>query len=271
MHSGMPILFIMKISYLNYMADLYGYSIGSTIKALKLLQNLESFGHSVYFHWLEDDRTNGPVSAQKTVASSLIRDFLYTPKQLLRNIFQFFKEQKIIRQDRPDLLIVRLDAFRLSALWLARLYRLPLIVEADGACSYEWLTFNNGRHLWEKVLLWCEKAVLNGADGVFTQSQAAKDYYVRVHGLDSSRISVITNGADLHQIGFPKIAALKTELGIPAHAHVIGFIGSMQQWHGLSDMRDLVRDILETYADSLFLFVGSGGALERDFKENFKA
>ncbi|MBN1466500.1 glycosyltransferase family 4 protein [candidate division KSB1 bacterium] len=260
----------MKFSYLNYMADLYGYSIGSTIKALKLLHNLELFGHAVAFHWLGGDRPHASTAAPaNSSARSFFRDLFFTPGQLLRNVRQFFREQQLIKQDHPDALIVRLDAFRLSALWLARLYRLPLIVEADGACSYEWLTFNNGRHLWDSALLWCERLMLKGANGIFTQSKIAKDYYTKMHGLDPDSITVITNGAD----PYPDIEAgtsVRARLGISQDAQVIGFIGSMQRWHGLQDMRSLVDDLLASDKNVLFLFVGSGGALEKELRESLQ-
>ena len=181
----------MKISYLNYMADLYGYSIGSTIKVLKLFRRLESLGHKVFFHWLgavDQSEQSGPPTERKP---SFWRDLLYTPKQMLRNLPQFFRERKIIKQDSPDVLFVRLDAFRISAVFLARLFRLPLFVEADGACSYEWLTFNNGRHLWNRVLLWCEKLMLVNASGIFTQSQIAKEYLLKTHQLKARQLQKI--------------------------------------------------------------------------------
>lgn len=261
----------MKITYLNYMADLYGYSIGSTIKVLKLFRHLESLGHEVSFHWLGvvnqvEPESTGPPPERRV---SFWRDLLYTPKQLLRNLPQFFKERKIIKKELPDVLLVRLDAFRISAVFLARLYRLPLIVEADGACSYEWLTFNNGRHLWNRVLLWCEKLMLVNAAGIFTQSRIARDYLARTHNLNDSVIAVITNGADERKEFDSKILTdLQRELGIPDQAKVIGFVGSMQQWHGMADVQNLVRDILTEFENAVFLFVGSGGALEKELKTN---
>ena len=262
----------MKIAYLNYMADLYGYSIGSTIKVLKLFRHLEPRGHTVIFHWLGVvNQTGGETAPAKERLASWLRDFLYTPKQMLRNIPQFFREQKLFKKDNPDLLIVRLDAFRISALALARLYHVPMVVEADGACSYEWLTFNNGRHLWNRVLLWCEKIMLVNAAGIFTQSREAKAYYVKQHGLPESAIAVIPNGAEIQKpIDFESLEKLRKDLGIPEHARIIGFIGSMQQWHGMRDVQRLVQQVLADFQDTLFLFVGSGGALEKDLKENLQ-
>ena len=182
---------------------------------------------------------------------------------------QFFREVKILQTEKAEVMIVRLDAFRISALWASRLYQLPLIVEADGASSYEWLTFNNGRHLWAKALLWCERLMLAHANGVFTQSNQAKEYFVRRHGLAPERIAVITNGANVVQ---PPDAndndLLRRELGFAPDSKIIGFLGSMHHWHGLADAPKLIDGVLTEFEKAAFLFVGSGGALETELRES---
>lgn len=261
----------MKISYFNYMADLYGYSIGSTIKVLKLFQNLQACGHHIYFHWLAKTRTTQDTSQAHQRRASAIRSLFFTPRQILYNAKQFFIERQILRRDKPHLLIVRLDAFRLSALVLAKLYHLPLVVEADGASSYEWLTFNNGPHLWGRLLLFCEKMVLRMADGIFTQSLEAKEYYLKTHHLAKDAVIVITNGADpVQRAPVEKLALLRQQLGIQKKSRIIGFVGSMQQWHGMQDIQNLVRDILQTFDNVVFLFIGGGGTFENELKNNLR-
>jgi len=261
----------MKILYFNYMADLYGYSIGSTIKAIKLFDALGQRGHSVRLFWLaKQSQLDLSESTEKPPQKpSFVRDLLFTPKQLVRNVVQLCREAKILRSEKADLLIVRLDAFRISALLAARLYQLPLIVEADGASSYEWLTFNNGRHLWAKALLWCERLMLTHAQGVFTQSNQAKEYFIRQHGLAPEHIAVITNGADpVKQTGANDNDTLRNELGLAPDSKIIGFLGSMHHWHGLSDAPRLVDSVLAEFDKAAFLFVGSGGALETELRKS---
>lgn len=261
----------MKLLYLNYMVDLYGASIGSTIKAKKLFKALERLGHSVTFYWLSERPQRQEDQEQRKSSSSLLRDLLYTPKQMLRNIPQWFRERRILRRERPDAVIVRLDAFRMSAWWACRFENLPMIVEADGANSYEWLTFNNGRHLWDSVLLWCERRMLTHAVGVFTQSQEAKDYFKQQHGVREDKITVITNAADpVTKVEKSDIAVLKQALQIPDEAQVIGFLGSMHHWHGIRDVYQMIHGILHDYPNALFLFVGSGGALEAELKSQLQ-
>jgi len=261
----------MKIIYFNYMADLYGYSIGSTIKAIKLFGALEKRGHTVSMHWLvKQNNQSGATEEQKKARGwrSLARKILFTPKYLLKNIPQLFREIRILKSEKGDVLITRLDAFRISALWAARLYQLPLIVEADGASSYEWLTFNNGPHLWNKALLWCEKVMLSRASGVFTQSNEAKDYFIRQHGIAANKIIVITNGADeLSAADEKSLRLLRGTLGIEQGNRVIGFLGSMHHWHGVADVPQLIDKVLAQFDDALFLFVGKGGALEMELRQ----
>jgi surfactin synthase thioesterase subunit len=45
----------MRITYLNYMYDLYGVSIGSTIKAIELYKALEEENHRVEIHWRQGE------------------------------------------------------------------------------------------------------------------------------------------------------------------------------------------------------------------------
>ena len=263
----------MKIVYFNYMADLYGYSIGSTIKAKKLLSALEQHGHTVKFYWLVKQTHQDVRSSSEKKSSylySLLRNLFFTPKNVLQNVTQFVREIKILKTEKADLLIARLDAFRISALWAARLYQLPLIVEADGATSYEYLTFNNGRHLWPSVLLWCERLMLSKAQGIFTQSNEAKSYFVEKHGINPQKISVITNGADIVDFNDKSnTEKLRQELGIAANTKIIGFIGSMHHWHGVADVPQLIENVLGKFPHAIFLFVGSGGALEEDLRRSF--
>lgn len=261
----------MKIVYFNYMADLYGSSIGSTIKAQMLFSHLEKFGHKVIFNWLAQRTHQNNGGYEKKLKFSFFRILFYTPKQLLRNFLDFYRELKIVRQNKPDILIVRLDAFRVSALFLARLYHLPLIIEADGACSYEWLTFHKGPHIWPRVLLLCEKVVLYFADGVFVQSKDAQLYYQHRHNLTKRQIAVITNGAEPVDFFREEIREnVKASLGFKKGQLVIGFLGSLHLWHGVESMKKVVMEILNEFENVRFLFVGQGGAQAKEFQQSLE-
>ncbi len=260
----------MKIAYLNYMNGLWSYSIGSTVKALKLLSGLEQHGCSVVFHWRREGikEPGAAGSGRRNRAKAVARLLLFTPREVVHNVLDYIREVRLLRADPPDLVITRLDALRISPWFVARNYGIPLVVEADGANSYEWLHYNGGPHLWKWVVLACEKFLLKNADLVFTQSTVAKEYFVRTHGLTEGRFRVITNGADPVPETAPELRmALRRQLGIADSHHVIGFLGSMHHWHGIGDLAGLIRAVLARHDRSVFLFVGSGGSQANELKK----
>ena len=103
----------MKIVYFNYMWDLWGACIGSTIKSLELLNALSKCGHDVKFYWRYDEfsRNSGPKSEEK---NSSIRDklkkyfgrYLHEPNQIVKNIRSMIEEPKILKEEKPDLIIL---------------------------------------------------------------------------------------------------------------------------------------------------------------------
>ncbi|MDZ7369795.1 MAG: glycosyltransferase family 4 protein [candidate division KSB1 bacterium] len=260
-----------RILYFNYMNDLYGSSIGSTIKALKLLGGLEKHGWKVTFAWRRDgwNEPSGKLRHRTTFFYSFFRRILFTPKQLVLNLFDFVQECRLARRLKPELIIARLDAFRISSLGVARLFKIPLIVEADGACSYEWIHYHGGPHLWKQPLLFCEKLMLRFADGIFTQSNVSRAYYEQTHGRWKTKVIVIPNGADpVEQMSESETEAIRCELNLHNRDVIIGFLGSMHKWHGLQEVRDLLVELLCKQPHVKLMFVGGGGT-QIDFIDSF--
>jgi len=248
------------------MNGLWGYSIGSTIKAIKLLSGLEKHGCTVSFQWLRDGvKEPDSASPQTTVKTgwlkSIARILLFTPKEMLHNFLDYRRELRLVEQERPEVIITRLDAFRISSWFVAKRKKIPFVIEADGANSYEWMHYNGGPHVWNWVVLACEKFLLQKADQVFTQTNVAQAYFIRTHNLSKEKFTVITNGADpVELISQEKRDMLKAELGIAPNQVVIGFLGSMHHWHGIGDLHGLIANTFAAHQDAVFLFIGSGGS-----------
>ena len=101
----------MKLLYFNYMADLYGRSIGSTIKAKKLLSNLERAGHKVDYYWRFGGARQRPETPSPARPPSPFRHFIrklfYTPKTILQNNFEIIAEFVYIQKAKPELIITK--------------------------------------------------------------------------------------------------------------------------------------------------------------------
>ncbi len=261
-----------KIAYFNYMEDLYGSSIGSTIKAVELLSHLEEQGHKICYYWRNKEQTPG-AGEKKTnkrksyFKRSLFRKLFFTPKEIIKNLVEMRTEYRFIKQNKPDIIIVRIDAYRYSASVLAKFSSIPLLIEADGANSYEWLFYNNkDGNIWKSWILFFERFCFRLSEHVFVQSQVALDYYVYLYNLDESKIHVITNGANPRALPEDQ-SGLKEKLGILAGSPVCGFIGSLHYWHNTGLLFELIKDVLTEYPTVFFLIVGGGGPMAEDFKK----
>ncbi len=257
------------IVYFNYMQDLYGSSIGSTIKAERLFENLQQMGHTVSAYWRYADEELDPHVQPRRVQKNSIKPFLrklfFTPKEILKNLVELFREWKFLHKHHPDVVIIRCDAYRYSAALLCKLLNMPLIVEADGANSYEWLTFNNkDGNIWRSWLLGIEKYNFKIAKHIFVQSNIAKDYYASVFPDQQDKISVITNGADLRSVDN---VGMKQKLEIPIDAVVCGFVGSMHYWHNTGLLFGLLNTLMPKHTKLYFVMVGGGGPMADAFKQ----
>ena len=89
----------MKILYFNYMYDLWGVSLGSTIKAIELMKALQSCGHDVKIVWRREQENfnNGnhkPRQPSHPIKRFLAK-FLHEPNQILTNM-RFYFEKRFI-------------------------------------------------------------------------------------------------------------------------------------------------------------------------------
>ncbi len=251
----------MRIVYFNYMADLYGSSIGSTIKAQQLLGHLAERGHVVRFFWRYEGKTTSlpgdENQKQAFFRHPVLRRCLFTPKEIVKNILDLVREYRFINKHKPDIIISRVDAYRFSSSLLALLMGIPLILEADGANSYEWLRFNNRDGIiWKSWLLFIEKLNFRFAGHVFVQSTVTRLYYERLYGCYAKK-SVITNAATLKSSN--KRTAIRAELGMDDAKVVCGFLGSLHYWHGTNVLKELIARIMNDDENVWFLIIGGGG------------
>ncbi|MDQ7062990.1 MAG: glycosyltransferase family 4 protein, partial [candidate division KSB1 bacterium] len=255
----------MKIVYFNYLYDLWGASIGSTIKGIKLMEAIENCGHEVKIYWRKDDPNarpgvNGRLTAREILKKYLAK-YLHEPNQILYN-WKFIREERaILERERPDVLITRLDAYVFSSMWLAKRMGIPVVLEADSPVSYELRTFHREYWTLPGVLDSIEKYNLRRADAAVVVSNVLADYFMQRQPRDDGYV-VITNGADIERF-HPQISGddVRTKFSLNNDI-VIGFIGSFHRWHGVENLIALLKPVLERNANVKFLLVGEGGPLK---------
>ena len=261
----------MKILYFNYMYDLWGVSLGSTIKAIELMKALQECGHDVKIVWRREQENfnNGNHQPHKPhhAVKQFLAKFLHEPNQILTNIKFYREEREILAQEQPDLLISRLEAYTLSSVLLANKNQIPVIVEADGPVAYEKMQFQDQFRTHQSILDYFEVTALKRSHANFTVSNQLKQYFMK-KGVPGESIHVIPNGADSDRFrpDFP-CDDVKQRFHLRNNM-VIGFVGSFHYWHGVDNLTSIIAEATRKHKNVKFLMVGDGGPLKTSL-ENF--
>lgn len=258
----------MKIVYFNYLYDRYGISIGSTRKAELLMDNLRKLGNEVKLYWLKKQPQNDQslkIQARNLLKKKLSK-FLHDPKQFLSNIKYLFFEYKILKKEMPDLIISRLEIYLFSSLLLAKLLKIPLIIEADAPGVYEAHEFH--KEFWQIKWLanYIEINNLKKSNLSVCVSNNAKKYFTD-RGVPDDKLVTITNGADIEKF-HPDIDSSKLleKYGLNGKV-IIGFVGSFHFWHGVNNLIEVIKETILATKNTVFLMVGEGGPMKSRLKE----
>jgi len=263
----------MKILYFNYMYDLWGVSLGSTIKAIELMKALKANGHDVKIIWRreQENYNNGNHSPHKPhhPAKQFLAKFLHEPNQILTNIKFYLEEKEILEQEKPVLLISRLEAYTLSSIYLANKKKIPVIVEADGPVAYEKMKYQNQFKTHQGLVDYFEVAALKKSWLSFTVSNQLKKYFT-AKGVSEDSIHVIPNGADADRFrpDFP-CDDLKQQYQLRNNL-VVGFVGSFHYWHGVENLTKIILETTQNHTNVKFLMVGDGGPLKTSLEKFIK-
>jgi glycosyltransferase involved in cell wall biosynthesis len=255
----------MRILYFNYMYDLWGVSLGSTIKAIELMKALRECGHDVKVVWRREQENfnNGNYTPHKPPhpVKKFLAKFLHESNQILTNVNFYLEEKDILEQEKPDLLISRLEAYTISSVYLANKKKIPVIVEADGPVAYEKMNYQDQFWTHQKLVDYFEVAALKNSLLNFTVSNQLKQYFIE-KGVPGDSIHVIPNGADPDRFrpDFP-CDDVKQQYQLRNNL-VIGFVGSFHYWHGVENLIQIIQETINNHQDVKFLMVGDGGPLK---------
>jgi glycosyltransferase involved in cell wall biosynthesis len=160
---------------------------------------------------------------------------------------------------RPDFVYERHALHCRAGLDAARALGVPLLLEVNSPMVDEMQQL--GALRFPALARRTERAVLGGADCVFAVSEVLRGILVE-RGARSDRVRVVPNAAEPERYGEPARQAgalLRTRLGLPAGAFVLGFVGYLRAWHRL----ELLLDAMGTpgLEPVHLLLIGRGPAL----------
>lgn len=158
---------------------------------------------------------------------------------------------------KPDILYERYTLFNMAGLAVARRIGIPLVLEVNSPLAHE--RENYERLALRRIARLCEKFVCSRADLVAVVSTPLKNFLID-QGVPAEHIVVLPNGTD-PRIFKPDMNArqdIRTRLGIPLEAVVIGFVGILKPWHGMDLLFEAIAKMKTVPESMRVLIVGDG-------------
>ena len=141
---------------------------------------------------------------------------------------------------------------------------MPFILEVNSTYTGR---FNRRQLAFPKTAARLESFALHQANVVAVVSRPLKEC-VQDRGISAARVVVTPNAVNDRVIRGLHLdpPATRGRLGIDKDAVVIGFVGSLRQWHGVDMLMQAIPHVVHRVPNAVFLIVGSG-ELENDLKK----
>ena len=229
---------------------------GQYVHIEEMINALRSLGHEVIIVAPPSAETESFGSDAGAIA--LLKRYMpkwcYELIELAYSLVAYRRLAAAVREHQPDVLYERYNLFLPAGIWLARKYKLPMLLEINAPILEERAKYD-GLSL-TRLARWSQAYAWRNADLVLPVTRVLGDI-VQAYGVPAERIVVIPNGINGDRFdGDIDIAAAKVALGLQGQL-VLGFTGFVRDWHGLDKVIDLIAtdppDALRT-----LLVVGDG-------------
>ena len=231
---------------------------GQYVHIEEMINALRALGHEVIIVAPPSAETEsfGSDAGAVAVLKRYMPKWCYELIELAYSLVAYRRLAAAVRQHQPDVLYERYNLFLPAGIWLARKYKLPMLLEINAPILEE-RTKYDGLSL-TRLARWSQSYAWRKADLVLPVTQVLGDM-VQAYGVPAERIVVIPNGINGDRFdGNTDVAAAKRALGLEGQL-VLGFTGFVREWHGLDQVIDLIAndppDALRT-----LLVVGDGPA-----------
>lgn len=163
------------------------------------------------------------------------------------------------RDDRPDFIYERFAPFHKGARKLAQSLNVPYLLEIHGPPTDRgWF----GPIYFEKTAEQIQHDTMRCAHAIRVVSNTLKNYFHK-RGLPAHKLWVIPNAVDTEVFEPESVDSdLRAQLGLDGKI-VVGFVGSVQAYHGLSILCEAASLAVRELADLHFLVVGPVGEDDR--------
>ncbi|MBN1514949.1 glycosyltransferase family 4 protein [Candidatus Sumerlaeota bacterium] len=167
------------------------------------------------------------------------------------------KARTIFQQYKPDVIYERYSLYSTVGMRLAAEYGLPRILEVNSFLVQEQRT----RLHFPRIAQILENRVLLNAPSVIVVSKPLKDSFIK-KGVEPERIVIMPMAVDVATFT-PDVEPrdIKGELGIPREHTIVGYVGTLTDWHGIDLLFDVAK-ILKSRQCPVHIVVIGGDTLQ---------
>ncbi|TWU54493.1 Alpha-D-kanosaminyltransferase [Rubripirellula tenax] len=179
--------------------------------------------------------------------------------EIAYNIVSFFRVRNGVRKHKPDFIYERYSSLNFGGIAAAKRMGVPVILEVNATFAGKF----GSRHpvCFPGILEKTERYCLEQADGIVAVSHALRSCICE-RNVAPERIIVSPNAVNPKRVlEVDRKTARKSkrnQLNIRDDEIVVGFVGSLRQWHGIDFFADTMVDILSKNERVMFLIVGRG-------------
>jgi glycosyltransferase involved in cell wall biosynthesis len=259
---GMKILYYSPHPNLN-LSDPAGY--GTHMR--EMIKAFRELGHEV------DVQIMGGTEPRTAVASAKPSLFKRIAKALIpARRWQTLKDKRLQEFDDAayDALLAKIKAYQPDLVYERANYMQTSGVNAARKAKVMHVLEMNSPYVEEKVELEGQSALLPLAkekegwqlektDHIVVVSSSLREYFLTEHRVYAGKFTVVPNAIDpgKAEVDAAQVAAIQSQYGL-AGKTVIGWVGSIQPWHGVEGLIDAFASLAQSNPAIALLIVGSG-------------
>ena len=160
--------------------------------------------------------------------------------------------------DPIDFIYERQSLWSLSGIAASRQLFVPYVLEVNAPLIVEQETFRS-LHLRD-LARGIEGVLFRRADALVAVSDGVRNYILE-RGVASDKVHTISNAVDTARFD-PSVcddrSTARREKGLPAGGFIVGFVGSLKEWHGIRTLVDAMEILWSGWPEVHLLIVGNG-------------
>jgi glycosyltransferase involved in cell wall biosynthesis len=206
----------------------------------------------------------GEASRLKEVIKRVIPRFLWETLKDFNLAHQDKSFEKVLLEKankfKPDIIYERYNYLQESGRKVAEFLKIKHYVEVNSPYTYERKTYQ-GSSLFLKRADKIERNVFENANKLFVVSSALQEHFSKKHSMSKENFIITPNAINFEKIKVNTLN-LREELWIDKTTIVIGFVGSISEWHGVELLIYLQERLFQENYNVTTIIVGGGRQLD---------